>query len=294
MSATGNGRDGERFVVTGAGGFVGAALVHRLAVRGPVLAVDCQRLAALPANVQTLIADLAEPLPSMPDFHGASVIHAAALMNAGADADYWRANVTGTFNVLDFAHRHGARQFLFFSTGGVYPYAAGVRHRESDPLRPIGFYGHTKHLGEETARAFHALHGLAVTCVRLFFPYGPGQRRGIVPLVARSVRDGGTLVIKRGGAPHINPVHLADLGAAILRILESDGDWRIYNVCGDQVLSFLDLVRVFEQRYGRRARLQFTDEAQGDLLGDNGAIKRDLGWVPRADFDASVELALDE
>lgn len=294
MSASGIRRGEERFVVTGAGGFVGAALVRALSARGKVLAIDCQTPLGLPDDVRVLQVDLSQPIPDLPQFHGAPVIHAAALMNASDNIQYWDANVTGTFNALEFARRHSARRFVFFSTGGVYPYAAGAFHRETDPLQPIGFYGHTKHIGEQTARAFHELHDLAVTCVRLFFPYGPGQRRGIVPLVARAVRDGGELVVKRGGAPRINPVHLDDLCAAIERILEVDTDWRVYNVCGDQVLSFLDLVRLFEQRFDRPACLRFTDEEQGDLLGDNSAIKRDTGWAPRAQFDAGVELAIDD
>jgi len=294
VSSSGTAQSAKRFVVSGAGGFVGSALVHALSARGPVLALDCRIPAELTRRAQVLETDLSEPLAEMPEFSGAAVIHAAAVMNARTNDEYWSANVTGTFNMLEFARRLGARHFVFFSTGGVYPYAPGRHHREQDPLHPIGFYGHTKHIGEQTARAFHDLHDLAVTCVRLFFPYGPGQRRGIVPLVARAVRDGGELVVNRGGAPRINPVHLDDLCAAIERILEVDTDWRVYNVCGDQVLSFLDLVRLFEQRFDRPACLRFTDEEQGDLLGDNSAIKRDTGWAPRARFDAGVDLAIDD
>ena len=177
--------DVPRYVVTGAGGFVGTGLVRRLAARVPVLAMGRALPPALPQAARAIAADIAEPLANVPEFQGATVVHAAAVMNAADDEVYWRANVTGTFHALDWARRHDAQQFIFFSTGGVYPYARGVRHRETDRLEPIGFYGHTKYLGEELTRAFHTLHQLPVTVVRLFFPFGTGQRRGMMKVKQR-------------------------------------------------------------------------------------------------------------
>jgi hypothetical protein len=49
--------------------------------------------------------------------------------------------------VLEYAARIGVRQFVYFSTGSVYPLSPGPCH-ESDPVVPIGHYAATKAAAE--------------------------------------------------------------------------------------------------------------------------------------------------
>lgn len=281
---------GARYVITGAGGFIGARLAARFSALSSVLAIDRVFSGKAASGVRRMVADLEQPLPRDPDFQGGTVIHAAAVMNSASNAEYWRANADGTFNALEWAREHTAARFVYFSTGGVYPYAEGVRHCESAVLDPIGFYGHTKYLGEELARAYHGLWGLPITVLRPFFPYGGGQRSGIMPLIARAVRGEGKLTIKRAGAPRINPVHIDDLVHAVEAACAGASRWQVFNVCGDEEASFLDIVRMFERRLGKQAQLEFTGEEQGDLMGDNSSLKRELGWQPRQPLLSAVDM----
>jgi nucleoside-diphosphate-sugar epimerase len=152
--------------------------------------------------------------------------------------------------------------------------------KETDQTDPIGFYGYTKWIGENMCLMHHRLHGLPITILRLYFPYGPGQQSGIVPLIVHSVREGRPLTIKKRGSPRINPIHMDDCVAAVLAAARKPEGYRVYNLCGDETVSFLDLVHLVERTCERKATILHSEEDPGDLLGDNSRIKRDLNWKP--------------
>jgi len=128
---------------------------------------------------------------------------------------------------------------------------------------------------------YSKLHQLPVTVIRLYFPYGPEQKAGIFPLIHHSVQKGDQLTIKRDGSPRFNPVHIDDLVSAIAKVMKSYEGCRTYNVCGDDTVSFLEIVRLFEKECRRKANLRYSGEDEGDLLGDNSLIKEELGWDPQ-------------
>jgi nucleoside-diphosphate-sugar epimerase len=265
--------------VTGAGGFLGGAVAAAFASERPVVAI-----ARRPVNisgVNSIIADLTNTTPPSLDLEGAIVLHAAALMGTQDRSALWAANVDATRRVADWAVSQKASHFIFVSSGGLYPYERGRYWLETDPVKPIGYYGHTKYLAEELLRTYHALDGLTVTVLRLFFPYGPGQTRGIVPFIAKAVREGTELTIQGPGEPRMNPIHVDDCVDAIRRLLTAASGYRIYNLAGDRTVSFLDLVRAAETESGRQARLKHNPTGPGDLLGSIDLLKRDTGWIPQ-------------
>lgn len=271
--------DDRPLVVTGAGGFVGGAVVAAFAGQRPVLALA--RNAVAVAGVESVAVDLTNGIPPAPKFRGSAVVHAAAVMGTQDRGVLWAANVDATRRVAEWAVAHGAAHLVFISSGGVYPYERGRYWTEDDPVRPIGYYGHTKYLAEELLRAYHALDGLPVTVFRLFFPFGPGQARGVVPFVSRAVRDGTELTIQGPGEPRMNPVHVADCVEAVRRVLPLGPGFRVYNLAGDRAVSFLDLVRAAEAEHGRPARTKTVPTGPGDLLGANDLLKHETGWTPR-------------
>jgi nucleoside-diphosphate-sugar epimerase len=273
------GTDTRPLVVTGAGGFVGGAVVAAFAGARPVLALA--RQAVTVPGAESIAADLTAGIPPAPNFRGAVVVHAAAAMGTQDRGILWAANVDATRRVADWAVAHQAAHLIFISSGGVYPYERGRYWKEDDPVRPIGYYGHTKHLAEELLRAYDALDGLPVTVFRLFFPFGPGQTRGVAPFVSKAVRDGTELTIQGPGEPRMNPVHVSDCVDAVRRVVSMGPGFRVYNLCGDRTVSFLDLVHAAEIEHGRKARTKTVPTGPGDLLGANDLLKNDTGWTPR-------------
>jgi len=270
----------EHFVITGGSGFIGCRLGKVLAEDHKVLSIDRINPEITEGNINYLNLDIQEKLPELNEYKKATVIHTAALMNAHDIDDYWRVNVIGTKNVLDWSIKHNSKHFIFISSGSVYGYVKNIFMKESDPFNPIGAYGHTKWLGENISQMYSQLNNLPVTILRLYFPYGPGQETGIFKLILNSIKTGNPLTIKKNGGPKFRPIHIDDLISAIIKVIDNDDGFRIFNLCGDESISFLRLVRLIENEYQCKAKLTYTDEEESDLLADNEKIKRELRWNP--------------
>jgi nucleoside-diphosphate-sugar epimerase len=266
-------------IVTGAGGFVGSAICRAFAAETKVVGVA--RKSFTHPGVQCLSADLKQGLPENPELKGAIVIHTAAIMGTTDRRELWDSNVEMTRRVTEWALAHQAKHLIFISSGGVYAYRREYHWQETDAVQPIGYYGHTKHIAEQLVLAHQALDNLPVTIFRLFFPYGPGQERGVVPFVAKAVRNGTEMTIQGPGEPHMNPVHVDDCVSAVRSVLNLGPGRRIYNLAGDRVVSFLDLVRAAELESGQKAKYRTVPNGPGDLLGCTDLLKKETGWQPR-------------
>jgi nucleoside-diphosphate-sugar epimerase len=268
----------QTFLVTGASGSIGGAVATALRDRGEVTGLS--RRPRAPEGIAAVAHDLARPLPPQPELKGAIVVHCAAELGAADWQRHWDSNVLATKNLLDWSRRHEVARFILFSSGGVYGYQPGRRMRETDPVAPADGYGHSKHLAEGVCRGYAALFGLELVIFRLYFPFGAGLRSGLFRRVADALCRGGRLQIKAGGGPRMTPVHVADVVDAVRRATAPAFPPGCYNLCGDQDISFLELVRAMESRLGIAAGLDDVPERSGDMMGDNAAL-RATGWGPR-------------
>lgn len=265
------------FLVTGASGYVGAALAAALAKHGQVIGLS--RNPNRQHRILSFEHDLTQALPVCPGLKCATVVHCAGVIRSSDSIQYWTANVVGTQNLLDWSSEHGVRRFVHFSTGGVYGYNKAKRMREADGPRPADAYSESKHLSELVARQHCEFAGIELVIFRLYFPFSLNQPNGIFRLVEDSVRTGAELKIKCDGAPRMTPVHIEDVVDAVLRSVSPDFPPGFYNLCGDEDISFLELVRSMEFRVGMRAKLVYTQETAGDVMGDNSLL-RQTGWRP--------------
>lgn len=271
----------SRIIVTGASGFVGGAVARAYAGRGHEVIGVVRGDSAAPPGVSFVRADLAHAMPDLGEQQDAVVVHSAARMRGTTLDDFWGDNVEATRRVLDWSARHRARHVVFVSSGGVYPYATGHFHDEDERELPIGHYGYSKLIGEDLCRAYAAQAGLSVSMLRLFFPFGRTQHTGLVPMIAEAVQRGRTLSINRHGAPRMNPVFIDDVVSAITAVVDACRPGvRAFNVCGDEVMSFEELVKCCEAHFRRKAVTQESGLEQGDLLGANSRLRTELGWRP--------------
>lgn len=149
-------------LVTGAGGFIGAALVHRLlssttplgAVTGLVL-VD-QRLGGLPADprVRAVEGDFSDPrvLRAALQTNVDVVFHLASIPGGLAEREFelgMRVNLHAMIDLLEAIRHQGRRpRFVFASTVGVYGVPLPQLVDELTPTEPTLSYGAQKRIGE--------------------------------------------------------------------------------------------------------------------------------------------------
>jgi dihydroflavonol-4-reductase len=174
-----------RALVTGATGFVGAAVARALlAERWEVRALvregsDRSNLRALPVELAVGdLTDLASLDRAVADC--AALFHVAADYRLGAPdpSQLYRANVDGTRNILKAARRGGVERVVYTSSVATIGIPAdGTPGDESTPVAleaMIGHYKRSKFLAEQAALEA-AREGLSVVIVNPSTPIGPGD-----------------------------------------------------------------------------------------------------------------------
>ena len=142
-------------LVTGAGGFLGQALVRALAVRGDAVRALVRRPeAALDRpGVEVQVGDATDPRALLAAVQGVEVvIHLAGLRRAAERDAFWRVNVGATRLLLDActAENPGLRRFVLAGSRAASPPSA-TGCREEEPLRPAEWYGESKAEAERVA-----------------------------------------------------------------------------------------------------------------------------------------------
>ena len=217
-----------RALVTGATGFVGAAVARALCRAGWQVRVlarassDRRNLSQLPVELAT--GDLREPASLEKALAGCE-----ALFHVAADYRFWvadpqqlyRTNVEGTRNLLDAARREGVGRVIYTSSVaavGLPP--DGSPGTEDTPVAladMIGHYKRSKFLAEELVREF-VRAGAPVIIVNPSTPIGPGDLKPTPTgqMVVDAAAGRTPAYVDTG----LNIVHVDDVAAGHLQAFE--------------------------------------------------------------------------
>src|SRR5581483_6491010 len=179
---------GERFLVTGAYGCIGAWVVHELVSDGrPVVTFD---LSTEPRRVRLLLGEETSSVPhvvgditdgaslehAIEEHEITNVIHLAALQVPFVRADPplgARVNVLGTVNVFEAAKRFDLAPI-------VYASSIAALDRDARTIAPPStLYGVFKRANEHTARVYLEENGIASVGLRPHTVYGVGRDQGV-------------------------------------------------------------------------------------------------------------------
>lgn len=192
--------------VTGAGGFLGRALVEELWRAGAdPRALDAETDLRCGDAVRRRLASL------RPD----AVVHLGGVSGPMVAADdpalITAVNAVGTVNVLDACRRLSPRPRVVLASSVAVVERLGA-------IRPTSVYAATKQFCEDVAQVFSA-DGVPVTVVRLGSLYGPGRRtRHIISDIALSLRAGDGIRITRTAEEPL--VHVDDAARFLTRLVE--------------------------------------------------------------------------
>ena len=291
---------GQKVLLTGAGGFVGAELVRELLRRGAeVHAVvrrgsKLRRLEEILERLSIHEADVTdrEALRRIFDsIHPIYVFHAAverASDSTEARRSTLRTNVEGTLNLLEAAVFAGSVRGLVHLGGSLEYGVKSEPMKESDCLEPSTFYGATKAASTLVAQQFAREHALPLVLLRLFSVYGYGEAASrLIPTAIIAALEDRPLDLTAPGYRR-DLIFVSDAVDASLRAAQAArvAAGEILNVGTGRQWSNEEVVELIQEIVGRpvRVRAGAYPARRSDAshwVADTRKAARLLGWEPR-------------
>jgi nucleoside-diphosphate-sugar epimerase len=263
----GNSSGNALIVVTGAGGFVGTALLSQLRtmgrrVRGLVRTAmpevnaktECRTVGDLATATDDALARALDGTDAVVHLAGRAHVMRAGLANP--ENAYREANVVASERLARAAGRAGVARFVYVSTIKVNGETTlpGRPFRESDPPHPEDAYGRTKWQAERALEKIAGASDMALTILRPPLMYGPCVRGNFLALW-RAVARGVPLPFGRIDNRR-SLLYVGNLVHAIVGLLDAPthaaGTWVIAD---REAVSTRELVRRIAGALGKPARL---------------------------------------
>jgi dihydroflavonol-4-reductase len=247
-------------LVTGANGFVGAAVVRALLAEGETVRALVRRGSNL-RNLEGLAVELREGDVTVPETLRAAsegcrhVLHVAADYRLWApDAERMQAtNVQGSLNVLEAAAAAGAERVVY--TSSVATLGIRTDREPANEDTPVGLedmigpYKRSKFLAEQAVRRRAGELGLPVVTVNPSTPIGPGD---IKPTpTGRVILDAAAGRMPAFVDTGLNLVHVDDVAAGHVAALRRGRPGERY-ILGGADMSLEEILRVVARCSGRR------------------------------------------
>ena len=177
-------------LVTGGAGFIGSHLVDRLLADGRAVRVLDSFVVGRRANLKQhngnsklaiIEGDVADAAAVAAASAGVErVFHLAARADIVPSIQqpeaYFRANVDGTFAVLEAARRHGVKRLVYVASSSCYGIPDVLSDPRNGPADPRYPYALTKYLGEQLVMHWAQVYRLPAVSLRFFNVYGPRAR----------------------------------------------------------------------------------------------------------------------
>jgi nucleoside-diphosphate-sugar epimerase len=290
-------REDSLVLVSGASGFVGAAVTRALRAAGTsVLAIDVRGDTA--AGV--VPCDLLEAHRLHELVRGrqvGAILHCGGISGPMLYADrpalIARTNIEGTLNLLELARIHGVARFVFCSSAAVYgPRGEGEITPVETALHPRSVYAASKVAGEALLEAYASGYGLDGVSLRIAAVYGPNRRTDC--LIRTMILAGFAqqpLSIPVGGSQRYHFVHIDDVVAALLAALSANPARRAHTIAGGPGVTLRELADIVRAVVpGPDIVIGAAPDPLSDPQGayDLSSARADLGWAPAVPLAAGI------
>jgi UDP-glucuronate 4-epimerase len=232
-----------RILVTGAAGFIGSHLAHRLLDRGDeVLGYDnlndyydpslkqarLDRLLARPGFtfMRAPLEDRDAVSRAFAEFRPQRVVNLAAQAGVRYSLEnpyaYIDSNIVGFINILEACRHGGVEHLVYASSSSVYGANRKLPFAVEDSVdHPVSLYAATKKANELMAHTYSHLFGLPTTGLRFFTVYGPWGRPDMALfLFTRNILEGRPIDVFNHGRHTRDFTYIDDIVEGVVRTLD--------------------------------------------------------------------------
>jgi len=290
-------------IVTGGGGFIGSHLVETLVQIGyQVIVLDNfttgrrENLTHISKEIRIVECDISKSGEWIREFRGIKwVFHIAALADIVPSIqqpdEYFQANVTGTFNVLQASRLEGTERFIYVASSSCYGEPTIVPTPEAAEIQPQYPYALTKYLGEEMVLHWAKVYRLPALSLRLFNVYGPRSRTSgtygaVFGVFLAQKLAGQPFTVVGDGKQTRDFTYVTDIVEALIASARSDYSGKVYNVGSGDTISVNRLVNLLG---GEKVHIPKRPGEPDCTFADITRISEEIGWIPRVSIEDGVK-----
>ncbi len=306
-------------LVTGAAGFIGAALCKKLIKNGlKVVGIDNLN-DYYDANLKKKRIEIINQLNIKNklswNFYKCDISNATSLknifskfnptivINLAAQAGvrysltypekYITSNLVGFSNILENCIRHEVEHLIFASSSSVYGGNKEIPFSEDQNVdNPVSLYGATKKSNELMAHAYSHLYNFPVTGLRFFTVYGPWGRPDMAPMkFTKSILNKQPIDIYNNGNLSRDFTYIDDIIQGIYRCCfkpatifknkssYSLAPYRVFNIGSGNPIKLMDFINLLEKKLDIKAVKNFLPMQKGDVFETFANTENLRKWI---------------
>lgn len=290
-------------LVTGAAGFIGAAVAEALMARGQqVIGIDNMndyyqvslkkaRLEHLGQRFNNLFrfeevdfSDTARLTQALASSQFGAIVHLGAQAGVRYSLEnphaYVASNLAGHVNMLEVARARGVAHMVYASSSSVYGGNAKLPFAVEDRAdHPVSLYAATKKADELMSETYAHLFRIPLTGLRFFTVYGPWGRPDMAMWkFAERILSDRPIDVYNHGEMYRDFTYIDDIVGGILACLDrppqDDGEEKaggsvkphaLYNIGNNRSEHLMRLIEVLEEACGRKAQPNLLPMQPGDV-----------------------------
>lgn len=296
-----------KYLVTGAAGFIGAAVAQRLLNEGnEVTTIDNLFTGYeehIPEGCKFIKGSTADPdvIASIENETFDAILHIAGQSSGEIsfeDPVYdLQTNAQSTVMLLNLARKIGCNKFVYASTMSVYGDQQPPICFEDTALLPKSFYAVGKIASEHYMRIYSQQYGIVCTALRLFNTYGIGQnmknlKQGMASIYLAMAINDKKITVKGSKDRFRDFVYIDDVVDAFVRALGRESGYDYFNVCNGRAVKVEQVVDIISNLLPYQVEVEYIEGTPGDqfgIYGSNEKIKQELNWSPSVSFEEGME-----
>jgi UDP-glucose 4-epimerase len=306
----------RKYLVTGAAGFIGSAIVRALIERGGEVRGLDDLSTGKRDNIGGLTGDLDFREVSLLDTAGTAaacqgiecVFHEAAMPSVPKSVAEPKltnsVNIEGTLNLLIAARDAGVKRVIYAASSSAYGESEVLPKREDMVPHPISPYATQKLAGEHYMHAFSKVYGLETVSLRYFNVFGPrqdakSQYSAVLAAFITQMLQGHSPTIFGDGEQSRDFTYVDNAVQANLLASEApagDVAGKVFNVATGVRYSLNRTYEMLQGIIGFSGAAHYAPQRAGDVkhsLADIALAQRYLKYTPGVGFEDGLRRTVD-